>query len=91
MYYLTLDTVPPKITALSLKQFLSFRINDLTSDIKAYNCYVDGNWVLLEYEPKANKIFGNLPKSFEKGNHSLELRVTDGAGNTAVYKKNITI
>jgi len=91
MYYLTLDTVPPKITPLSVNQFLSFRISDLTSDIKSYDCYVDGSWVLLEYEPKANKIFGYLPSSYEKGNHSLELRVTDGAGNTAVYTKNITI
>jgi len=47
--------------------------------------------VLLEYEPKSNKLFGNLPKSYTKGNHSLELRVTDGGGNTTVYKKNITI
>lgn len=91
MYYLALDTVPPVIKPLSTGSFLSFRISDLTSDIDTYNCYVDGEWVLLEYEPKANKIFGNLPKSYKKGNHSLELRVTDGAGNTAIYKKNITI
>lgn len=91
MYYLALDTIGPKITPLRVNQYLSFRVVDLTSDVKAYNCYVDDKWVLLEYEPKSNKLFGNLPKSYTKGNHSLELRVTDGGGNTTVYKKNITI
>jgi hypothetical protein len=90
MYYLAIDTVPPKITALSVKNYLSFRIADLTSDIKSYSCLVDGDWVLLEYEPKANKIFGNLPKKYTKGNHSLHLTVIDGAGNVATYKKEFT-
>ncbi len=91
MYYLALDTIGAKITPLRVNQYLSFRVVDLTSDISVYNCYVDGTWVLLEYEPKSNKLFGNLPKSYAKGNHSLELRVTDGGGNTTVYKKKITI
>ncbi len=87
MFYLALDTMPPVITPLTVGNYISFRVDDLTSKIKSYACYVDGQWVLLEYEPKAKKLFGNLPKSIKSGNHSLELRVVDGAGNTALLTK----
>lgn len=91
MYYLTIDTVPPKVTSLSLKRFLSFRVVDLTSDIGDYRCTIDGKWVLLEYEPKANKLFGTIPKSHKAGNHELVLIVNDNAGNKIEIKKRITI
>ncbi len=91
IFYLALDTVPPTVTALKYGSYLSFRVNDAISKIDTYTCRVDGDWVLLEYEPKSNKLFGTLPKSYKTGKHELVLTVYDSAGNKTEIKKTINI
>lgn len=91
MYYLTLDTVAPTVTPLSLNRFLSFRVDDLTSGVGKYNCTIDGKWVLLEYEPKSRKLFGDIPSTYGSGKHELVLVVYDQVGNKTEIKKTLTI
>ncbi|MBO6516671.1 MAG: M23 family metallopeptidase [Bacteroidia bacterium] len=91
MFFLTLDTVGPKVTPLKLGKYLSFRVDDLTSEIGSYSCYVDGKWVLLEHEPKSKKIFGILPASYKTGSHDLVLKVKDNAGNETQIKKTLNL
>ena len=91
MFYLALDTVPPKVTPLTLKRYLSFRAQDLTSDIGSYECTIGGKWVLLEHEPKASKLFGTIPQKIGSGKHELVLTVYDSAGNKTEVKRTIQI
>lgn len=89
VYYLAYDDTEPTITPLNLGNSLSFKVVDNLSDIDIYNCYIDNKWVLLEYEPKLNRLFGSVPNWIEAGSHTLKLEVTDGAGNKAVLERTI--
>jgi murein DD-endopeptidase MepM/ murein hydrolase activator NlpD len=90
IFYLAIDSVPPKVTLLSGSRNLRIKVEDLTSGIKSYSCTVLGKWVLLEYDPKRNLLTGTVPSSIESGSHALQLVVSDGAGNTFKYAKTIT-
>lgn len=86
-----IDTIPPKITPFNIipnrnmanYKEIAFKINDNLSGIKSYNGYIDGEWVIMEYEAKKAKLFytfDNLPQ----GKHEIKVVVTDGVGNKTV-------
>jgi len=90
------DTVPPRITPVNIRnganmssvKNMRFTIKDDFSGISSYNGWIDGQWALFEYDAKNNLLYYNfdadrLSKNTE---HTLELKITDGKGNTAEYK-----
>lgn len=97
-YAVSIDTIPPGISAngfsdgadLSQKSSIRFRITDDLSGIKSYNGYIDGNWVLFEYDAKNNLIFYLFDdQRLQKGtNHKLEFTVTDNRGNSTTLVRN---
>lgn len=91
VYYLAVDTIPPKVTTALIGRNLRFSAVDYSSDIVSYRCLVDNEWVLLEYEPKLNRLFGVLPDKYGSGKHSLTLVVRDAAGNETEIKKDFNI
>jgi len=91
IFYLAIDTVSPVIKDQSAGRRLKFRVDDLLTNIDTYRCEIDGSWVLLEYEPKLNRLFGTIPESIKPGKHSLMLRVTDGVGNQQEFTKEINL
>jgi len=96
-----LDTIPPRIRAVNIYQgkdmtrtnTIAIRMYDGASGIASYNAYINGQWVLMEYEPKnatltytfedVAKFTPVLFKDEEKKDHTFELVVMDNRGNTS--------
>jgi hypothetical protein len=69
-YTLLADTVPPKISIVQQNQH-KFRcyITDDRSGIKDHELVIDGEWVLMNYDPKRNYIWS---ESWKKTSHFKE-------------------
>ncbi len=90
------DVTAPIIGAehiLKLRQFpvMKLKIRDNLSGIESYNGYIDGKWVLFEYDPKTSRISCDLRKlGLEEGRtHTLHVEVADACGNVGVLDTNI--
>jgi hypothetical protein len=91
--YVSLDTTVPKIIPLNFqngnKTFsgkeMRFRISDDLSGIKSHKGYIDGQWVLFEYDAKNALICYNFDEKCPPGEHELKLIVTDGKQNISTF------
>ncbi|WP_347158473.1 M23 family metallopeptidase [Pontibacter chitinilyticus] len=84
------DVKPPSIKLLSKsKNQIRFKIWDDRSGISTFNAYVNGKWLLMNYEYKtatiwSEKLDKSLPLSGE-----VVLKVKDNVGNEATYTTTI--
>lgn len=93
-FYIYHDTVPPKIIPLNIsngkniatQSKFDFKISDNLAGIKNFNCYIDGKWVLMEYDYKKARITHYKHNVISKGKHELKLVVQDKIGNESLYK-----
>ena len=94
-YALALDTIAPKISIskpiegkwLSDKKNIQFTISDIQSGIKSYNGYLNGNWVLFEYDSKTKKIIHNFSDGIlADGANDLKIVVLDNVGNSTIFE-----
>ena len=92
-YSVAIDTVAPNVQGLNIfsgkkmeGSTLKMTIKDAESGIKSYNAYIDKEWVLMEYEPKKNRLTHRFKKSLSKGTHKFTLIVEDNLGNTTEYE-----
>jgi len=95
-FSLKTDTIKPRIKPINIYPDAKFikdnkirvKITDNLSGIKSYNGYIDGKWVLFEYDAKK----ANLSYYFDEKvpanqtYHNLRIIVKDSVGNTAVYE-----
>ncbi len=84
------DTVPPDISIIRNDKYnLKFKVVDNLSGIGTYEATLNGEWVLLFYEPKYDHLsLGELPKEMvRKG--KLVLKMTDKAGNETTVEIDI--
>ncbi|MDQ3112103.1 MAG: M23 family metallopeptidase [Bacteroidota bacterium] len=98
-YIVTVDTTAPHITpanfdlkgakqsSFATMKSIQFKMSDNFSGIGSFNAFIDGKWVLMEYEPKKNLIWYTFDEHCEKGKHNLVIKVTDKVGNFIVYEK----
>lgn len=97
-YTLARDTVPPTIRPKNFKprqwlthyRYLSLEISDDLSGIAGYSATLNGEWILMEYEPKTR----TLTYAFDDRTGStpqcdLEVEVTDNVGNSTLYKATV--
>lgn len=94
-YAIGIDTIPPEITPLDLfagkditeQPGIRFRILDDLSGIDSYNGYINGQWVLFEYDPKNNLLFHEFDDRvpFSEKINELEIELKDAKGNTTNY------
>ena len=90
------DTIGPVITTLNFlktdsilkKQILQWKIIENKSSLKDYDLYIDGNWVLLEFESKGSFAYYRKPKDLI-GKHLLKIIAKDGCGNNSIWEKEI--
>ena len=94
-YALVLDVTPPKISIakpiegkwLSDKKFIQFTISDDLSGIKSYNGYLNGKWILFEYDNKTKKITHNFNDGIvSEGANELKIIVVDNLGNSTIFE-----
>lgn len=94
-YALVLDEVPPKISIskpiegkwLTDKKTIQFTISDDLSGIKSYNGYLNGKWILFEYDNKTKKITHNFSDGIVvEGANELKIIVVDNLGNSTIFE-----
>jgi len=90
-YHIVLDTIKPNITPVAINKngYFSFQVSDGTSGIKDFDFYINGQWVLLEYD--IGFIHGRIPNQLISGKHSIELIVRDNRLNEKKFTKIITV
>lgn len=80
-YTLLTDTIAPSITNIDGK--VSFIIDDKLSGIESFEAYLNGEWVLMKYEPKDKLIWADWRNKEIKKTGEFILKVKDKAGNEA--------
>ena len=94
-YALVLDTIAPKISIaksiegkwLSDKKLLQLSISDGLSGVKSYNGYLNGKWVLFEYDNKTRKITHYFSDGIvAEGANDLKIIVIDNLGNSTIFE-----
>ncbi len=96
IYAAFLDTVSPTIELVNIYQDknmaerISIRVKatDKISGIKSYNGYIDGEWVLVEYDAKNDLFIYNFEKGPKGIKHLFEFHVNDKRDNKSVIRIN---
>jgi hypothetical protein len=83
------DEIPPTIKPVSVNNYIAkFKIKDNLSGINKYEANINGEWLLMLYDPKTATIWSEqLNKKGLKGKFTLV--VTDNSGNETTYSKQI--
>lgn len=97
-FYVAVDTIAPTIIArnlinnknVSAQKQIDFTISDNLSGIQSFNAYIDGEWVLMKYDPKNRHIWHNFESTLGSGKHSFKLEVKDWKDNVRVYEASFT-
>lgn len=89
-YTLIEDLDKPSITALTLNQnSLRFRVSDKLSGVASINCYVNGEWVLMNYDYKRNLIWSEKKDKSVKFTGEVKLVVRDNVNNEETFTTKI--
>lgn len=93
-YKLVTDTLAPKVSILKpiegkwvSQDVIQLQISDSGSGIKTYNGYLNGKWVLFEYDNKTNTITHYFNDDLVlNGANELKVIVTDAMGNSTTFE-----
>lgn len=93
-YKLVTDTIAPKVTIAKPMEgkwvnqdAIQLQISDLGSGIKTYNGFLNGQWVLFEYDNKTRTITHYFNDDFLlNGANELKVIVTDAMGNSTTFE-----
>ena len=93
-FYIGVDTLAPSIRpqnitpGKNMQEYsnIKFKISDNLSGIQSFNAYIDGQWVLMNYDPKTATIWHDFETELTKGKHEILLEVLDWKDNMARYK-----
>ncbi|MFD2890824.1 M23 family metallopeptidase [Flavobacterium chuncheonense] len=94
-FKLAQDTIAPRIYNMSFEQgknlsknkTFSVLISDNLSGIDTYNAYLNGEWILMEYDYKTRKLVHDLAdKKYMEGKNELKIIVTDNLQNSTTFE-----
>src|SRR5574343_236177 len=69
------------------QKIISVSVSDLHSDIDTYNAYLNGKWILMEYDYKTKKLVHNLDDAvYVQGRNDLKIVVTDNLQNSTTFE-----
>ena len=94
-YKLAQDVTPPRIynvnfvegSTLKEQKVISVSVTDLQSDVNTYNGFLNGKWILLEYDYKTKKLVHNLDDNiYVQGRNDLKIVVTDNLQNSTTFE-----
>lgn len=90
-FYFDEDSKSPQMTDFSFDgNKFKATVKDDLSGIREIGAYVNEEWILVEYDPKANLLTGKIPEEFWKDKEELRLIIKDNSGNSSVFSKTIT-
>lgn len=81
--------MPKPVTGkwITAQRTLEVTIQDDLSGIRQYNGYLNGKWILFEYDYKSRKLTHNFNDNIvQDGRNDLKVEVTDNAGNSAIFE-----
>lgn len=92
-FFIAIDTIAPNIVPVNIANGknmaglskMNFRISDNLSGIKSFNGYIDGKWVLMEFDTKTANLWHTFDERTAAGKHTFELLVVDMKDNTKRY------
>ncbi|WP_285058610.1 M23 family metallopeptidase [Pedobacter ginsengisoli] len=92
-FFIAVDTIPPSVNPVNVTNGkrlngiskMTFKIRDNLSGIKSFNGYIDGRWVLMEFDTKTASLWHTFDNSTSPGKHILELIVSDMKDNNRNY------
>jgi hypothetical protein len=92
-FYVSIDTTAPKIFPVNITAGRNMRslrkiilkISDNLSGIADFGTYIDGNWVVTEYDSKTATLTHTIPTNLTSGEHQFTLVVTDERKNKTEY------
>lgn len=96
-YKVGFDNVAPRIynpnfiegSNISKLSTLSVSISDAISGIDTYNAFLNGEWILMEYDYKTKKLVHNLKDGkVISGKNDIKIVVTDKLDNTTTFSSN---
>ena len=93
-FFIARDSISPTITPKNFRNnssvaenwSLRLEIDDKDSGINEYDMYINGEWVLADYDAKNKLLMYQIDDHISKGNNTLEVFVTDMVGNRGVYR-----
>ena len=89
-YTLLKDLKPPTIKKRSVQNnIISVTISDELSGINNFEAKLNGEWLLMNYEPKRNLLWSERLDKNKPLKGQFELKVADNAGNESILKLNI--
>ena len=90
------DSIPPTIVDqkkisdrwISLEKDIRFTIDDKGAGVDRYEGYLNGKWILFEYEQKKKELTFRFrdPVKLKKTKHNLKLIVWDKVGNSTTFE-----
>ena len=92
-FTVAIDTINPVVKGLNIypgktmkSSTLKMTIKDGESGVKTYSATINDEWVLMEYEPKSNKLTHYFKKDLKAGKHIFKLVVYDSVNNATEYQ-----
>jgi hypothetical protein len=94
-YKLAIDTIAPVIKIaksiegkrLDTQKLLKVSISDGLSGIKSYNGYLNGKWILMEYDNKTGLLTHDFSDGIVvAGDNELKVTVVDNVGNSSIFE-----
>ena len=88
-FTLAADTTAPGAYPINFKDWsplkgstLKVKIFDDLAGVETYHCYLNGQWILGEYDGKTATVTIDASGKLKQGTNHLRVTVTDGTGNT---------
>lgn len=94
-YKVVQDTIAPKIYGVNFSEgknidsytTISVKISDDLSGINTYNAFLNGKWILMDYDYKTNRLVHNLADQiYVKGKNDFKLIVADEMKNSTTFE-----
>jgi hypothetical protein len=92
-FTVSVDTISPEIRGLNIypgkimkSTTLKMSVKDDLSGIQKYSASIDGEWILMEYEPKNNRLTHYFKSDLSQGKHLFKITVEDARQNVSEYQ-----
>lgn len=92
-YAIVVDTIPPSIQLIrdrqKIKKSIKFKVSDNFSGIDSYYGEVNGEWALVEWDPKNHLMVYWYDDLLKKGSNTFKLILIDEKGNRSSFSTRI--